>query len=191
MPRIKAACGNEKLSKRCERLRRFVPCFFDVPHKHVLEIVGISHHTLDPIRRSLSLDGWPYNEVMRGKFCMSRARIVALRAQAMESADEEMQRVLYRIAVKAEECWGGLAEGLQKLALDCEDSKRGLELCEVVMPPRHVPEPSQAAQLTVTDDYPQAPSWEAPDEERAFWDEICDLLQLREALAPPEPPLEQ
>jgi hypothetical protein len=193
MPRIKTKCNGEGLSKRCESLRRFVPCFFDVPHKHVLEIVGVSHHTLDPIRRSLSLESWPYGEVRRGKFCMSRARIIALRAQAMGAADEEMQRILMRVAAKAEECWAGLGEPVQKRGLNCEESKRGRELCEVVVPPVQPPEP-----LAV--DAPADPAWDADgslafwdnapaedSEERAFWDGICELLQLREAVGPPEP----
>ena len=116
MPRIPSTSCTKALSKRCLLLRRFIPCFFDVPHKHVLEIVGVSHHTIDPIRRSLQLDGWPYNDVVRGKFCMSRARIVAMRGQAMAVAGEDMQRILTQIAAKAAECWAGIPEGTRILA---------------------------------------------------------------------------
>ena len=174
MPRIPSTSCTKALSKRCLLLRRFIPCFFDVPHKHVLEIVGVSHHTIDPIRRSLQLDGWPYNDVVRGKFCMSRARIVAMRGQAMAVAGEDMQRILTQIAAKAAECWAGIPEGTRILAERCRETKRAEEFQRLLEPSEEEDEPNTTSGICEKHaTVPAPPSWEEAgrnlDDDPAFW----------------------
>ena len=194
MPRIPSTSCTKALSKRCLLLRRFIPCFFDVPHKHVLEIVGVSHHTIDPIRRSLQLDGWPYNDVVRGKFCMSRARIVAMRGQAMAVAGEDMQRILTLIAAKAAECWAGMPEGTRILAERCRETKRAEEF-QCLLESSQMSQEEEPTMKGICEKHVAvpAPSWEEAvrtlDDDPSFWEEISQLLQLQEVYSdqPREP----
>ena len=166
-----------------KELTPFVPAFFDVPLKHVLEILGVSHHTLDPIRRSLNLEGWPYNDVMRGRFCMRREEIVVLRANMMASACEPMQRVLCRIAACSEECWKGTRVSLRALAqappAPCRAEDQSKEVAQLLH------ESGQTAGL-FSDDLQDQAAIVSP-EDAAFWEEMGALLMLQEAAAPSLP----
>lgn len=93
----------EKTSIRNAKLQRFLPCFFDVPAAEVQDILGISHHTLDPARRALGLQKWPFMDVYRNKFCMNAEEIRNLRTKMMPLADEEMHEILVKMSTKAEE----------------------------------------------------------------------------------------
>lgn len=86
------------------RIHQFLPCFFDVPVAEVQEILSVSHHTIDPLRRRLGLQKWPFLEVIHDKFCMSAEEICELRRSMMVIADEAMQAVLKKIEEKAIEC---------------------------------------------------------------------------------------
>ena len=174
--------GTKPLTRRMQELKPYMPAFFDVPLKHVLEILGVSHHTLDPIRRSLNLEGWPYNEVMRGRFCMRRDEIVVLRANMMAGACQPMQRVLCRIAACSEQCWQGTRDSLRALAearpLPCraeDHSKEVAQLLHQSGQPPSLPwnEPDDLAAAIVP-----------PEEDAAFWEEIGALLMMQEAAAP-------
>jgi hypothetical protein len=70
----------------------------------VQEILKISHHTLDPVRRSLGLQKWPFMDVTRNRFCMSADEIAALRSSMMAVADPEMRETLLLMEDKAKEC---------------------------------------------------------------------------------------
>jgi hypothetical protein len=167
MPRFSKPATSKPLTARMLRLKHFVPCFFDLPLKHVLEILCVSHHTIDPIRRSLSLKRWPYVDLMRGKFG-SRNQVVALRAQMMPEADEDMQRILCKVATQAERCWNETPENVRVLA-NCQDT------FAKQAPP--VPEAREAVhQPSIWDDPPQA------EDDSLFWHEMSDLLSLRDAV---------
>lgn len=92
-----------------KRLQPFLPCFFDLPLKEVLQILNVSHHTLDPIRRALGLNKWPFVDIVRGRF-WNHEEVVALRAQMMPIADTEMQRILCRVATSAQQFWSAPAK---------------------------------------------------------------------------------
>lgn len=100
----KASSRKERINYRKQQLHRFLPCFFDVPAADVQEILGISHHTLDPVRRSLGLQKWPFVDVSRNRFCMSAEEIAAMRTRMMPLADEQMQQTLRLMEEKSAEC---------------------------------------------------------------------------------------
>jgi hypothetical protein len=150
------------------KLKDFIPCFFDVPLKHVLEILGVSHHTIDPIRRALHLKRWPYVDLMRGKFG-SRNQVVALRAQMMPDADEDMQRILCKMATRAEVCWNDTPQNVRVLANQGKDS------CKQPLALLSPPPPAVEEAPSVWDDE-QAHDQDDSD----FWREMSDLLSLQE-----------
>jgi hypothetical protein len=43
-------------------------CFYHVPVKVVYEVLGMSHHTLAPLRRKWNLRRWPFADICRGAF---------------------------------------------------------------------------------------------------------------------------
>lgn len=189
MPRIHkpnhCPAGTKPLTRRMQELKPYMPAFFDVPLKHVLEILGVSHHTLDPIRRSLNLEGWPYNEVMRGRFCMRREEIVVLRANMMAGACEPMQRILCRIATCSEQCWQGTRDSLRALAearpLACRAEDHSKEVAQLLhqsgQPPSLLPPCNERDDLPAAIVPPE-------EEDAAFWEEIGALLMMQEAAAP-------
>ena len=99
------------------RIKSFLPCFFDVPAKDVHRILAISHHRLDPLRRALNLDSWPYNEVTRNRFCMSREEIEGLRMHMMQVADPAMREILQQMEARALECQQALKQPRVKPAV--------------------------------------------------------------------------
>ena len=107
----------EKTNLRNAKLHRFLPCFFDVPACDVQEILGISHHTLDPARRALGLQKWPFMDVCRNKFCMNAEEIYNMREKMMPLADEEMQGILQQMSIKADESRNLLAHKKQLSAM--------------------------------------------------------------------------
>ena len=94
----------DKTNLRNAKIQQFLPCFFDVPAAEVQDILGISHHTLDPARRSLGLQKWPFVDVSRNQFCMTAVEISSLRTKMMCIADDEMHAILVQMSQKAEEC---------------------------------------------------------------------------------------
>lgn len=151
-PRVMRVCAVKK--KRFPELQRFLPCLFDVPLRIALETLGMSHHTLDPLRRALGLERWPYAEMARGRFYMKGVKwqhetCVVLRAQLLEEADDEMRQVLREIAALAEACWSPSSSQLA----------------------HHKPAAAEAS--SVWDEPPRDP---AADVE--FWEEIARLFNL-------------
>lgn len=182
MPRIQAPPKNNKIiSKKFPELKRYLPCFFDVPLRMALEILGLSHHTLDPIRRSLDLERWPYAELTRGKLFIKgvkwqREDIVALRTQMLPEADKEMQRVLCVAATRADEFWN-YPIPVKIIA----KKKKTAELVVVPVVPVEV------------QTLPEAPSvWGDPANDTSsdtdFWNEIARLFSLQVALLQEDEP---
>jgi hypothetical protein len=137
-----------------KRLKPFLPCFFDLPLKEVLKILNVSHHTLDPIRRSMGLTKWPCVDILRGKL-WNHEEIVALRAQMMPVADTEMQRILCRVATRSQQFWSAPIQ------------RRGKRLDEV----ENVP-------CTPIEEEPAQPVEPAEYDEGSFWNDIRDLFGL-------------
>ena len=93
---------------KAERLRPYIPCFFDVPYKTVQEILGVTHHLLDPIRREMGYDRWPYPDVKSDNFHMTADEITRMRRDTMPVADDHMRHVLVQMqdaALKAKSQW--------------------------------------------------------------------------------------
>ncbi len=174
MPRLSRRC--ETLTPRMKRLHPFVGCFFDLPLKHVLQILNVSHHTLDPIRRSMGMKKWPFVDIVRGKYCQ-REEIVALRAQMMSDADTDMQKILCRVAAGAEEFWTGKTKRIdhtrRRRASDREPSS----------PPPQPPATPDAEEAHV--EYSGQPSvWpDDGDDDGAFWNDMRDLFEIKERAA--------
>jgi len=155
--------------KRFPELQRFLPCLFDVPLRIALETLGMSHHTLDPLRRALGLERWPYAEMARGRFYMKGLKwqhetCVVLRAQLLEEADDEMRQVLREIAVLAEACWSPSTSPSSQPAQ------------------HHKPAAAEASSV-----------WDEPARDPAadveFWEEIARLFNLHAAGSVVEEPL--
>jgi hypothetical protein len=173
--------------KKWVRIKRFLPCFFDVPAKDVHRILSISHHRLDPLRRALNLDCWPYNEVARNQFCMSREEIEGLRSRMMEVADAPMRETLERMRERAREC--KVESKLPRTKTPAYKRAKPDALTEVIeqgfsaepfpLPPckraRRVEEPVQEDQLPSM----SGELWEELarlPEDQVFWDEISRIL---------------
>lgn len=52
----------------CGDILPYIQCFYHVPVKVVYEVLGMSHHTLAPIRRKWNLQRWPFADICRGSF---------------------------------------------------------------------------------------------------------------------------
>lgn len=169
-------CG---MSATMQALRPYLPCFFDIPFKDALNILGRSHHTLDPIRRAMNLARWPFADIVRGGFC-DRSQIVALRAQMMSHASDDMQRCLCLAATRAEECWRSGEPYRRRSPCKREENRRGSE-CQ--QPPNSPAPPSPKPPPS-----PEIFAWDAGEEtddaDRAFWDDMRSLFDLREAVTP-------
>lgn len=168
MPRVYNSKNLKLISKKYPELKRFLPCFFDVPLRMALEILGLSHHTLDPIRRSLGLERWPFAEMVRGKFYMNgvkwqREDVCALRNEMLPDADQEMQRALCLTTTRSDECWA--------------PTNKKQKVAELILPPPITSAPPPL---------PEAPSvWgdSAPDaiSDAEFWEEIARMFSLQVA----------
>lgn len=166
-PRVQSAKNNKVIRKKFPELKRYLPCFFDVPLRIALEILGLSHHTLDPIRRSLDLERWPFAELARGKFSMKGVRwqrddVVALRTEMTAGADMEMLRVIKLATARSEEFWSPVPKK--------EKKKKTVEL--IVEPVPDLPEINPEVQSlwgdTATDNVSDA----------GFWEEIARMFSL-------------
>ena len=54
----------------CDDIVPYLQCFYHVPVKVVYEVLGMSHHTLAPIRRRWNLRRWPFADICRGAFML-------------------------------------------------------------------------------------------------------------------------
>jgi hypothetical protein len=164
------------MSARMKALRPYLPCFFDIPFKDALDILGCSHHTLDPIRRAMNMDRWPFAEILRGEFC-DRNEIVALRARMMSQASEDMQRCLCLVATRAEERWRLGAHHRRR-----RRPKQEPKSCAECQQPPNSPSPPQEhpdAQVGVWGDE------DVDEADRAFWEDMSEFFHLKEAVTPP------
>lgn len=169
MPRLSKRC--ETLTPKMKRLHPFLGCFFDLPLKHVLQILNVSHHTLDPIRRSMGMKKWPFVDIVRGKYC-DRDEIVALRAQMMPAADTEMQKTLCRVAACAEEFWTGSTKRIERTR-----RRRPSDVSPVARPST----PIAPAQSPSTPDPQPEPSSAWPEDgDESFWNDMRDLFDFGE-----------
>lgn len=158
-----------------QRLHPFLACFFDLPLKNVLQILNVSHHTLDPIRRSMGMKKWPFVDIVRGKYCQ-REEIVALRAQMMPGADTEMQQTLCRMAASSEEFWTSSSKRIERTR------RRGpLEEC-IERTRRRGPSEERAADPPPPEPEPEpADVFSAGGEDESFWNDMRDIFALGES----------
>lgn len=75
MPRCHIRCNvitdpeqSAKNRLHCSDIIPYIQCFYHVPVKVVYEVLGMSHHTLAPLRRKWNLKRWPFADVCRGAF---------------------------------------------------------------------------------------------------------------------------
>lgn len=140
-----------KPNARHQRLKPYLACFFDVPYRTVQEILGVTHHAIDPLRREMGYDRWPYPDVKSDNFCMTADEIVETRRRMMQCADEGMRDVLSSMKLEAEKArarW-----------------KR-----------RKVPRQTTNELLDLEIPYEFLAPIPNGDESRAFWQEIGQLL---------------
>jgi hypothetical protein len=116
MPRCHIRCNiitePEKGGRRRLRpmdIKPYLPAMFNVRVKDVYEILGMSHHTLAPLRRELGLSSWPFSEVCRGEFRMGGvlttwSDIERLRQAMMAGADERIVKILQTVGERALKC---------------------------------------------------------------------------------------
>lgn len=172
MPRLSKRC--ETLTPKMKRLHPFVACFFDLPLKNVLKILNVSHHTLDPIRRSMGMKKWPFVDIVRGKYCQ-REEIVALRARMMPVADTEMQRVLCRVAACAEDFW---TNGTKRIERTRRRAGRSPAPSEPPVQPPSTPEAEPAETCRQEEEEEEDPWLQDGDE--TFWNDMNDLFGMAE-----------
>ena len=178
MPRLSKR--PETLTPKMERILPFLTCFFDLPLKSVLQLLNVSHHTLDPIRRSMGLKKWPFVDIVRGQYCQ-REDIVAMRAEMMPVADTEMQRLICRAATRSEEFWTNSSKRIERT--------RKRKPCASNS---HAP-PDFAGQELSHDAPAQEESFQAsnpsvwPEDEQeegsSFWNDMRDLFELGQRAA--------
>lgn len=154
-----------KSKAKWDRLRPFIPCFFDVPYKIVQEILGVTHHTLDPLRRELGFDRWPYPDVKSDNFCMTSDEINTKRQEMMLVADERMRGILVLMqeeACKARTNWRKpRARRREKRPQNTEGQSEGIQEIDTY------PQPILLQQNG---------GFVVNEESRAFWDEISNIL---------------
>ena len=80
-------------------IRPYLPGTFHVPVKEIYEILGMSHHTLAPLRRNLGLSRWPFADICKGDFSMdgvpqSWDDVENQRLSLMKDADERIVKIL-------------------------------------------------------------------------------------------------
>lgn len=75
MPRCHIRCNvitdpdqSAKNRLRCADILPYLQCFYHVPIKVVYEVLGMSHHTMAPLRRKWNLKRWPFADICRGAF---------------------------------------------------------------------------------------------------------------------------
>lgn len=186
-------------SEKWQKMMPFLPCFFDVPSGDVQVILSISHHTLDPMRRAVGLDKWPYLEVSRDQFCMADDEIRAYRDRMTGVADDAMKKILKRMATRAEECRTSKRplEPMKRSKAHAPDKRT---LSDLMRADSAVPltPPSLSALLSsheysdgleqsdMVDAAVQTAIGEEANPEQAFWDEISQIFMMEPtALSPP------
>lgn len=70
-----------------------------MPVKEIYKILGMSHHTLAPIRRELGLARWPFADICRGEFRIGGKRkswddVEDTRKSLMAGADDRIVKIL-------------------------------------------------------------------------------------------------
>ena len=179
MPRLSKR--PETLTPKMERLLPFLTCFFDLPLKSVLQLLNVSHHTLDPIRRSMGMKKWPFVEIVRGQYCQ-REEIVAMRAQMMPVADTEMQRVLCRVAARSEEFWSHSSKRIERTRKRKPCCRRAEAPQE--QPPEDQDAPAQQEECQPSENHPSVwPEEEEQEEDSDFWNDMRDLFDLGQRAA--------
>lgn len=179
MPKKPNQNKKSRTQLRNAKIQQFLPCFFDVPAADVQDILQVSHHTLDPARRSLGLQKWPFVDVTRNKFCMSSSEISSLRAQMMSVADEEMRDILTQMAQRAQECQRALESKKKhtvvktvRPVLQCLRSQELEQLIETNMQlvqSRAAPPMDDAQLQSLIDDA-------CITSDSAFWNEVSEIL---------------
>ena len=162
-----------KLPQKWENMQRFLPCFFDVPAADVQNILGVSHHTLDPMRRNLGLARWPYVDAIRRRFCMTLEEIADLRSRMMTVADKDTRKILRKMQLRAEEC----AERRRSLRpLPVRPIVHTDELARILQD--GLPSKADGSDSETEDSalLLRALTSEDPAEDAAFWEEISDIL---------------
>jgi hypothetical protein len=108
MPRIHIRCNIITDPDRAGRRRLhssdihpYLPCFFHVPVRTVYEVLGMSHHTLAPLRKSWNLKRWPFADICRGAFALGDKPVLwddvedlRVKMMQMEGADERIVKIL-------------------------------------------------------------------------------------------------
>ena len=169
-----------QMSAAMQILSPFIPCFFDIPFKDALSILGRSHHTLDPIRRAMNLDRWPFADLLRGGFC-DRNEIVAYRAAMMAHASDDMQRCLCLAATRAEECWRTGEPYKRRSPCKREAGEEEPKKPTTCQQPPNSPERSSSP-LPLFPEEPCLWGEETDEADREFWDDMRDLFGLKEAV---------
>jgi hypothetical protein len=165
-----------KLPQKWENMQRFLPCFFDVPAADVQAILGVSHHTLDPMRRNLGLARWPYVDAIRRRFCMTLEEIAALRARMMAVADQDTRKILRRMQRRAEEC---MERRRALRPLPVKPVVHTDQLARILQGEILYPANPPAEASSVSDDAALLDALTAPDpaDDAAFWDEISEIFE--------------
>lgn len=115
MPRIHIRCNvitdPDKAGRRrlhCTDIYPYLPAFYHVPVKVVYEVLGMSHHTLAPLRRQWNLKRWPFADICRGAFTMGGKTVLwddveDLRKKMMsaDGVDERIVKILETMGERA------------------------------------------------------------------------------------------
>lgn len=196
---------SRKPSEKWQKMMPFLPCFFDVPSGDVQVILSISHHTLDPMRRAVGLDKWPYLEVSRGQFCMTDDEIRTYRDRMMGVADDAMKKILKQMAKRAEDCRTS-KRPLQPMKRSKTQGPDKKALCDLMQEDSVPSTPPSLSALLATHAEPEGLSEDifahtemvdaavqvafgeelGINPEQAFWDEISQILM--EDATPPDGP---
>ncbi len=114
MPRCHIRCNIitdpgqvEKNRLSCVDLLPYLQCFYHVPVKDVYEVLGMSHHTLAPIRRKRNLHRWPFADICRGSFFVdgrhvSWQEVEDRRRSMMIGADPRIAKILEVMGQRAQ-----------------------------------------------------------------------------------------
>ena len=114
MPRCHIRCniitdpekgGQKKL--RPADIKPYLRGMFHVSVKEIYEVLGMSHHTLAPMRRDLGLSRWPFADICKGDFNMEGVRITwddieNQRLSLMKDADERIVKILEVMGERAQ-----------------------------------------------------------------------------------------
>jgi len=182
-------CLAKLQADRREMIRRFLPCFFDLPVSEAQELLAVSHHTLDPVRRGLGLVRWPFADVSRDRFCMSAAEIAELRERMIPLAEGAMQASLQKASERAKDVRQFLDLQAEIRLLHFRKKKEKDPLLQVKLTAEldqllsaHRPSVQQEAEpkqeeepVTKPEEAPERPEWLLPGDTQ-FWHEVSTIL---------------